>query len=810
MAIPVPPPATGSLPDVENFDSIAQQAIDGVPNILGQDPYKGNEKRYKQLLTELKKEALDQRWVFERVWWRAILYLLGRQWIYYDKKRGQWIDKRMAKWVPRPVTNKIAEAHESILAMFSSVNLGTTALPVGHDSGNVATAEVADKLQPFLHDGHQMDAVMRMHDWWLTLTGNAFLHTYWATTQDRNVIVPNEQCMQCGKVFTPSELSGMSECPACGAMSFATAADPQTGMPVGQPVVTGKGCTVALSPFEIAVPPSYTDFASVPYVIQMRWRTKRYYEDLLGKEEAKQMVFERMPSERSLQLLKSVSTQSDVAAMPLTWGSGHMEQDGTPEYDLWLKPNREFPQGLFVRVAGDGDAGIVITDGDAAPGPLPYRTKKGEIIFPFVHTRFKPFGGRMWGSAPIDLIIQKNDQVNQLDSLVQMIVQRVANPIWLEPKGTEVKSFTGEPGLVVKYTPLSIAGVAKPERLPGENVPASLFQLRQQYLTDIEVLSGTYDVIKGAKPTGVEAFSALQLLVERSQSRFSTVLTERGESYRQWYSTALELERQYGPDERTYAVTKPNSGYTFRHFLNADLQGAVEIRVEDGSQAPKTNLGKRAAIEQANQLKLINPQDPEQAYAILSHFGLQDLVPSLDNDVKSALAEQDTFEGWIGTPDFNPQMLEQAFMAFQQQQQQFAAVQQQYADVALQATMVGLPAPAAPQPPQMPDLTPFQFRPYHRHEVHYGEHRKWANSDAARQMFQQFPVLEQLFILHLAQHEQAMMEKAQQAAMMAAPARPQPQAGGGGRAMQNSNQESGAIDTVPKGQGQRADNRGPE
>jgi len=443
------------------------------------------------------------------------------------------------------------------------------------------------------------------------------------------------------------------------------------------------------------------------------------------------------------------------------------------------------------------------------PGPLPFWTQRGEAVFPFIHIRFKPFGSRLWAGGPLDPIIQKNDQINQLDSLIQMIVQRVANPVWLEPKGTEVKQFTGEPGVVVKYTPLSIGGIAKPERLGGENVPPTLFQLREQYLQDIEVLSGTFDVTKGAKPSGVEAFSTMQLLVERSQSRFATVFNERGEAYRKWYLHAIELERQFGPSERMISITKPNQGFTFRHFQKADLQGAVQIRVEDGSQAPKTNLGKRAAIEQANNLRLIAPQDPEQTYAIMTHFGLQDLMPSLDTDVKSALGEQDMFEAMIGSPGFEAQvlpMLEQALMQFQQAQ----ALYQQTADAINQqnaiASSFGMPTQALPPPPTLPDLTPLKYRKYHRHEVHFAEHRKWANSDSARVLFERYPALEQVVQIHLDQHEQAMQQAAAAAAAAAAP--PQKQTPGG-RAMQNSNNESGDTNE-PHGSGQRADNRGPE
>src|SRR6185369_7077774 len=115
-------------------------------------------------------------------------------------------------------------------------------------------------------------------------------------------------------------------------------------------------------------------------------------------------------------------------------------------------------------------------------------------------------------------------------------------------------------------------------------------------------LAGTNDVLKGAKPSGVSAFSAMQLLVERAQSRFGPVLSDRGDCYRQWLTMALEIERQFGQPERIFASMGANRRWTFQSFKNADIQGSVEILIEDGSQAPKTNLGKRAAMEQLNNL----------------------------------------------------------------------------------------------------------------------------------------------------------------------------------------------------------------
>ncbi len=802
-----PPPDTNA-PTPEGLDAGTSRLF-GAPAIIGAGPDYTNDKRLLEIFEEDKKECLDARWVFERLWWRHLLYVLGRHWIYYDRKRGQWLDKRMAKWMPRPVTNKIAEGVESLLSLFTGIKLSTLARPVGGDAKNIAAAEVADEIQPFIHEEHDMDRVMRDHDFWLIVTGNAFLHPCWDKTGDSGIItIPYAKCLTCGTVSSPKEQGDAPTpmCPSCSGVTFDKNPLGPDGMPIVEEARIGRGRTLAVSPWEVAVPGIYSSFEDVPKLLRLAWKPKDYYLQHMP-ELAKKLTWESTPHERSLQLLRTLATQSDFSSMPLsyTWGSGQeLESQGKSEYELWKKPTKEFPEGLFFKVVGEGASAQIVREGSDVPGPLPYQTNDNQPIFNWIHTGYQPVGGRLWARGPLELVIQKQDQINQLDALIQLIIQRSANPIWLEPKGAEVRSFTGEPGLVVRYNALAANG-AKPERIAGENVQGSLFQLREQYLTDFEQLMGTFDVIKGAKPTGVEAFSALQLLVERSQSRFATVFTERGETYRKWYHIALELERSYGPTERVMAVVSPNSGWTYKHFENANLQGAVSILVEDGTQAPKTNLGRRAAIEQANQLGMINGMDPEQRYNIMSSLGLNDLIETLDYDVKSAKQEQDAFEQWALSPEGQQAAapggpLDIAVQQFAMAQQQFAQ-QQATQQLAAAATGMDMGAAASAPPPVLQEMTPFALKLWHEPNVHFAEHRKWANSDKARELFAASPVLEQFFTAHLQQTQDM---AAAQAAAMAGPAPPKK-----GGAMERSNSESGE-NHERTGSNEGGDKRGPE
>src|ERR1019366_7721264 len=182
----------------------------------------------------LKRESYDNRWTFERQWQRNLWYVLGRQWIEYQSKYGGWRDKRMEAWIPRPVTNKCKETVQAIRAMFTSINLSVNVRPNGSDPANVSSAATADEMSPLLHEVHLMNVAMSEFDFWLCVTGNAFLHTYVDYDIKHGAItITAEECQDCGVVTPSTELTGAQPvCPACQGTTFQQAVDPTTGAPV--------------------------------------------------------------------------------------------------------------------------------------------------------------------------------------------------------------------------------------------------------------------------------------------------------------------------------------------------------------------------------------------------------------------------------------------------------------------------------------------------------------------------------------------------------------------------------------------------
>ena len=717
-----------------------------------------------ELFNRIKKEALDVRMIRLRQVHRNILYVLGRQWIDFFGSGGGWKDKRLASWVPRPVTNKCKETVQTIRATFTAVQLGVNVRPNGADPKNVSAAATADDLAPLIHDSHHMNSVLMEFDFWLLVTGNAFFHTFLDYDLKYGVLTdPIETCTQCSDEHQSSKIANAgNKCPTCGNTSFTQTLDDEN-QPKSVQSPKSRAITLALSEMELAFPNAYGRFDDLPYVVRLRWRTKTYYEnhpDL--KDLVPQIAWQKSPTDQSLYLFQSLAQHNDMGFSSSYMGgvglSGSGNEDGITEYEVWYKPCDAYPEGLVFRVIGESGQIIAhLEDTEAIPGPLPYKDADGTPLFTFAHAAYEHVGGRILGSGVVDLLIQKQDILNQIDSLYILCLTRMGNPVWLEPKGAEIQKLNGMPGLVIKWNPLTVGGNAKPERIDGVDPPQSFMTFREATLADMEAAAGTSDIMKGAKPTGVEAFSALQLLDEKSKGRFTPVFQSRGDAYAQWFKYAIELEREFGPDDRTKAVMSSARSWTFKNFKRAQLQGSMTVVVENGSTTPKTSLGMRAAMDQAAQLKMVNLADPDQQYEALKLFGLTKMVPTLDIHIQSALQKQQAFEEWAANPTAMQAtftLASQAVQQYQAQTQQADAVYSQSLRALPPPTLGVPPSPLPPPPtpgppPNLLDFTPLKWRGWYNAPIHLQEFMKWANGDSVRDLIGTNPGLEPLLEQHL-------------------------------------------------------------
>ncbi len=677
------------------------------------DPYNLSDQQLVTLFEDTKAMCEPGRELFEYGWWRALLYFLNRQWIYWNPTSRQFQDKRLAKWIPKPVTNIIRRTVLIVRSALQAIDLSSACRPNGAAPINILTAQTVDDLEPAIKEEHKIDDGFRAADFATSLFGDSWFHAFWDTSDPSNTTVTQLwKCSVCQAVSDDAEVVAANQtCPRCHSSMLLQAGE--ASMPIG------AGKTIVVSPLELLIPLYVQRWDDCDRLIYMTWRpehqVREEYGDLkdgTGKPLLNKISFGKAgPQQRSLQLFRAIATTSDLTLTPSVWAATTFtgQATGCSEFHLWIKPCKTYPKGFYGRFLGDNTVVPVrLTDAQGQPlgFQIPYTRKRdGAPIWPWAHYPYEPMHGRLYSQSSVDSIIQIQDKINQTDSSVQMSFQRMGNPIWLEQKGAAVERFTGEPGIVVRWQAVGSGG--KPERLEGLNPPAAAFTMREQYWNDAEKLTGTSDAFQGQKPSGVEAYAALNLLKEQSQSSFATTFAARAKAYRDWFEIALELERSYGPTQRTRAVMGPNKAWTFQTFQKADLVGDVSILVEDGSNMPKTALAKRAALEHGRALGVINPGQPDTAQAILTELGITALAPSLDADAKSALQEQQAFENWVASGRTTP--------------------------------------------------CPLQVEPWHNDQLHLAFNRQWMNGDSIRQILsgldpQDAQMIRGILAQHLQQH----------------------------------------------------------
>lgn len=599
-----------------------------------------------------------KRWIFEREWFRNILFYLGQQWIIYDEGWRRWRQRNLAAWVPIPVTNRLASTANVIRSSVAQVTPAFNAMPTEDNEKSVLSANAADKYLDVIMQESGFRGARRRLASWLTLTGNGFLMTEFDTSDDTGMIsISGEICADCGLTMTPADLPQDLKCPRCGSDNLVEDPSSATTIPQGRIRVT------SLPPFEVYVDNRTMELEEQPAILIIQNRNLDWVKMTYG-DQAKDVSCD---NERDMgrYFLDSLAYMTGTGFSGGAFRRGPDEaENGVTLYTLLVKFHKDFPQGMMITMSGDQH---VL---DYHP-EYPYRYQRtNKPFYPLVHVRYDDVPGRFWAKTPIDDLVQKQRQRNELESLYQTIIMRSANPVWLIPAGVQHTPITGDPAIQVRY---SAAGSLKPERLKGEDAPNSIPAFIQQIDQDFEEIANTFAVMKGKNPGSVRAASAIQMLLERGFGRYGSVFDNLEEAYEQWAVQALEIWRQKAVFPRVQAVAKAAGSWQFMEFLGADL-GEVDIRVEAGSTRPKSQAGRQMLISQGLQWGLLNPNDPEQKMKIFEELGMVNLLPGAEADTKVVAEENAKFMAWAqqvktslesmeGDDDFDPQMGVAAMMA---------------------------------------------------------------------------------------------------------------------------------------------------
>ena len=720
----------------------------GVSSLLGPAE---NAYDHAKVLARVKKREENFRGGRERILrgaFRNVLFYRGIQWVIFDRITQRFRPAFLKRSTPTPVTNLFASTMDAFISVLARVEPVLKFPPATDDPDDQATSDTSERVMEVIEQEVNIREVRQSLAVWNGLCGGAWLEAgYDPDPVHGMTFLQDAQCNDCELQQQPSN----QECEACGgATAPALGSD---GKPAGAKVPVGRMYLEVVSPFEMAFDPAISPWSRHRDYIRFKSmdvdECKRRWKDVAEKISADSTsVAQEFLGDGLATLPSNLDDSGGVYGLTSSMFV-RRPNSRTIEKWYWCLPDDEFPEGLL--------AVILSKDAVGYAGPLPYfdldAEQQKQYMLPHVFFPQKMVPGTLWPKTIADDLAHKQSQHNRLESLQEQILMRMANPVWLVPKSCGIDSATGEAGEMMFYNALG-PSPAKPERIPGQTPPAGIMQMMAYVKSHFEELAGTFDVIKGNRPSGVSAGITLQILEERAKSRFGPmfILWESG-----WSRVAeilLVIFRQFATEPRLLRIQGADGKWQVEKFMSADLRGRVNVVPEAGSGTPRSTLTDRAEIEQLAAIGVIDVQAPETNFKILQLYGKTDLLPGLAADTKWAMQENEMFEKAAIALVSNPQLVMMSTQA---------------SDPGVLAQMLGQSGI------QLPEVKPgIDDNP-----THSRIHRDFGRTERFRSLPKP---IQDLFQIHLQQHDMLNMQQMQ--AMGKAPAPTSgflaPPGGGGG------------------------------
>jgi hypothetical protein len=618
--------------------SVNQEGTSPVPKFLGEQE-QGEDAIYQNFdfIKERIKSHVEvvsrSRNQFERGWFQKISYYIGNQWIKWDDARRDYRPRNLKrKWVPKPVTNRLASTVDTIRGALETIKIDPSFWPATADANDIAAAAVSEKVRFIIDDEAELQRVKREISAWVTLCGDAFSLPYYdkGDTTLGFVEIPSEECLLCNHVAQPKDFQDAGKCPGCGLPLMTQPAIKEDGTPITEKYAIGRMKVAVLSPLEL-----YCSLDNRSWSEVQKWTWVRSY-DLDYIRSRYPHIGDKVASSMGTAGKQSLHYLNMIAYMTMGSTQTAARSQG-PKSALWTHfemPNSVFPKGLLAVMSDD------MTILEAGPSPWFEETPQGEKCYynPIDHFGYMEVPGRLYSKTPVDDLIPKQDQRNRIESLMELSLMKGVYNTWLIPTGSSIQRIVGDPSQIIRWTPQGTNG-SKPEVITSDPFSDACMKWLEKIDSDFEELGGTFDALKGNVPRGVSAGYAIQLLTEKSFGRFGTVFNNLESNHRSLYKKLLMVFRQNVTEPRLYKIKGDTGQWEIEAFVGSDIKGSIDIKTEGGASRPRTKLAEQALVEMFTKLGILNAQDPEQRFKIAELFGMGHMLGSYGDDQREAARE---------------------------------------------------------------------------------------------------------------------------------------------------------------------------
>jgi hypothetical protein len=186
-------------------------------------------------------------------------------------------------------------------------------------------------------------------------------------------------------------------------------------------------------------------------------------------------------------------------------------------------------------------------DGDS---PVP----KSDVLphrYPLHFYEFEPRADCFWPCGLVQELVDPQNRINKTNTRIGIWHRLQVSPTWTTTSQAAKDTFDKSPGAVNYHDPESLL---QPQYPPP--IPADVFTYLEGAKGDLDNISGSVEVTRGLRPTGVNTGIALQVLHEAAQQRMTGPAASWTYSKAQLGQRVVELMMEHYSDDRALAIVE--------------------------------------------------------------------------------------------------------------------------------------------------------------------------------------------------------------------------------------------------------------
>jgi hypothetical protein len=287
--------------------------------------------------------------------------------------------------------------------------------------------------------------------------------------------------------------------------------------------------------------------------------------------------------------------------------------------EMWIKPGRvrNYPNGALITVAGNQIIEFTTQ--------WPYQHDK----YPVAHIGNIPTG-KFYRDSTMNDLIPLQREYNRTRGQIIESKNRTAKPqLAAEIGSIDPGKVTTEPGQIIMYRP----GFQAPTPIPLQSLPSYVLEEQDRIRSDMDELSGSFELTDFP---GVTAATAISYLQEQSESQLAYTFDSIEECLEKLGFMTLNYVKQYWTTERKVKITGTDGSFDVKTFEGSELYNNTDVRCEAGSALPTSRAAKQAFIMDLMKFGFI---DPQKGLEVMEIGGINKIYEQIQVDIRQAQRE---------------------------------------------------------------------------------------------------------------------------------------------------------------------------